>query len=42
MPREDGKKLEKLVAEIERIVAKAGKTVEVNKRFYSAINNQFY
>jgi hypothetical protein len=34
MPREDGKKLEELVAEIERIVAKAGKTVEVNKRFY--------
>jgi len=34
MPRENGKKLEQLVAEIERIVAKAGKTVEVNKRFY--------
>jgi Restriction endonuclease len=32
--RNDGKNLEELVAEIERIVAKAGKTIEVNKRFY--------
>jgi Restriction endonuclease len=34
MLRKDGKKLEELVAEIEKIVARAGKTVEVNKRFY--------
>jgi hypothetical protein len=34
MRRKDGKKLEELVAEIEKIVASAGKTVEVNKRFY--------
>ena len=34
MLRNDGKKLEELVAEIEKIVARAGKTVEVNKRFY--------
>ena len=35
MLRENGKRLEMLVAEIEKIVAKAGKTVEVNKRFYN-------
>ncbi len=34
MPRNDGKNLEELVAEIERIVAKAGEMIEVNKRFY--------
>ncbi|WP_434684949.1 restriction endonuclease [Pseudanabaena minima] len=34
MLRKDGKKLEELVAEIEKIVASSGKTVEVNKRFY--------
>ncbi len=34
MPRENGKKLEELVAEIEKIIAKAGKAVEVNKRFH--------
>jgi hypothetical protein len=35
MPKNDGKKLEELVAEIEKIVAKAGKTVAVNKHFYN-------
>jgi len=35
MPKENGKRLEELVAEIEKIVAKAGKIVEVNKRFYN-------
>jgi Restriction endonuclease len=34
MPREDGKKLEELVAEIEKLAARDGKTIEVNKRFY--------
>ncbi|PZV06915.1 MAG: hypothetical protein DCF22_22900 [Leptolyngbya sp.] len=34
MPREDGKKLEELVAEIEEILARSGKNIEVNKRFY--------
>ena len=34
MPRKDGKELEELVAEIEKIAAREGKAVEVNKLLY--------
>jgi hypothetical protein len=35
MTRKDGKKLEKLVAEIEEIAARDGKSIEINKKFYN-------